>query len=147
MKDRGYEDWREWPPYLSQAEALAEAPAVWLAVDGGFRLAPTRRPSYSRDLLAPATGYTLRTGLRGAPGRRLLAGQLESVLIGGVGWSLARDGWVGPSHLGDAVLTGDAFRLFPFSVGQSDYGALVEVVGIPTKGYSELMDPVLMCRR
>jgi anaerobic selenocysteine-containing dehydrogenase len=40
-----------------------------------------------------------------------------------------RDGWVGLNHLtsGDAVLTGDALSLFPFSVGQSDYGAKVEV--------------------
>src|SRR5262249_35859962 len=36
-----------------------------------------------------------------------------------------RDGWVGLNHLtsGDAVLTGDALSMFPFSVGQSDYGA------------------------
>ena len=40
-----------------------------------------------------------------------------------------RDGWVPLNHLtsGDAVLTGDALSLFPFSVGQSDYGAQVEV--------------------
>jgi anaerobic selenocysteine-containing dehydrogenase len=40
-----------------------------------------------------------------------------------------RDGWVGLNHLtsGDAVLTGDALSLFPFSVGQSDYGVKVEV--------------------
>jgi hypothetical protein len=39
------------------------------------------------------------------------------------------DGWVGLKHLtsGDAVLTGDALKLFPFSVGQADYGAKVEV--------------------
>jgi anaerobic selenocysteine-containing dehydrogenase len=45
----------------------------------------------------------------------------------GVVW--IRDGWVGLNHLtsGDAVLTGDALALFPFSVGQSDYGAQVEV--------------------
>jgi anaerobic selenocysteine-containing dehydrogenase len=45
----------------------------------------------------------------------------------GVVW--IRDGWVGLNHLtsGDAVLTGDALNLFPFSVGQSDYGARVEV--------------------
>jgi anaerobic selenocysteine-containing dehydrogenase len=45
----------------------------------------------------------------------------------GVVW--IRDGWVGLNHLtsGDAVLTGDALRLFPFSVGQADYGARVEV--------------------
>ena len=45
----------------------------------------------------------------------------------GVVW--IRDGWVGLNHLtsGDAVLTGDALSLFPFSVGQSDYGAQVEV--------------------
>jgi len=45
----------------------------------------------------------------------------------GVVW--IRDGWVGLNHLtsGDAVLTGDALSLFPFSVGQSDYGARVEV--------------------
>jgi anaerobic selenocysteine-containing dehydrogenase len=45
----------------------------------------------------------------------------------GVVW--IRDGWVGLNHLtsGDAVLTGDALSLFPFSVGQSDYGAKVEV--------------------
>ena len=40
-----------------------------------------------------------------------------------------RDGWVGLNQLtsGDAVLTGDSLNLFPFSVGQSDYGARVEV--------------------
>jgi anaerobic selenocysteine-containing dehydrogenase len=40
-----------------------------------------------------------------------------------------RDGWVGLNHLtsGDAVLTGDALSLFPFWVGQSDYGVKVEV--------------------
>ena len=40
-----------------------------------------------------------------------------------------RDGWVGLNQLtaGDAVLTGDALNLFPFSVGQADYGAQVEV--------------------
>ena len=40
-----------------------------------------------------------------------------------------RDGWVGLNHLtsGVAVLTGDALSLFPFSVGQADYGAKVEV--------------------
>jgi len=45
----------------------------------------------------------------------------------GVVW--IRDGWVGLNHLtsGDAVLTGDALSLFPFMVGQSDYGARVEV--------------------
>ena len=45
----------------------------------------------------------------------------------GVVWM--RDGWVGLNHLtsGDAVLTGDALSLFPFSVGQSDFGARVEV--------------------
>jgi anaerobic selenocysteine-containing dehydrogenase len=46
----------------------------------------------------------------------------------GVVW--IRDGWVGLNHLtsGDAVLAGDALSLLPFSVGQSDYGARVEVV-------------------
>jgi anaerobic selenocysteine-containing dehydrogenase len=46
----------------------------------------------------------------------------------GVVW--IRDGWFGLNHLtsGDAVLTGDALDLFPFSVGQSDYGARVEVI-------------------
>ena len=45
----------------------------------------------------------------------------------GVVW--IHDGWVGLNHLtaGDAVLTGDALNLFPFSVGQADYGAQVEV--------------------
>jgi anaerobic selenocysteine-containing dehydrogenase len=45
----------------------------------------------------------------------------------GVVW--IRDGWVGLNHLtsGDAVLAGDALSLFPFSVGQSNYGAQVEV--------------------
>jgi anaerobic selenocysteine-containing dehydrogenase len=45
----------------------------------------------------------------------------------GVVWT--RDGWVGVNHLtsGEAVLTGDALSLFPFSVGQADYGAKVEV--------------------
>jgi anaerobic selenocysteine-containing dehydrogenase len=45
----------------------------------------------------------------------------------GVVW--IRDGWVGLNHLtsGDAVLTGDALSLFPFSVGQANYGAQVEV--------------------
>ena len=45
----------------------------------------------------------------------------------GVVW--IRDRWVGLNHLtsGDAVLTGEALSLFPFSVGQSDYGAKVEV--------------------
>jgi hypothetical protein len=40
-----------------------------------------------------------------------------------------RDGWVGLNHLtsGDPVLTGDALSLFPFSVGQADYGAQVDV--------------------
>jgi len=40
-----------------------------------------------------------------------------------------RDGWVGLNRLtsNEAVLTGDALRLFPFSVGQADYGAKVEV--------------------
>jgi anaerobic selenocysteine-containing dehydrogenase len=46
----------------------------------------------------------------------------------GVVWM--RDGWVGLNHLtsGEAVLTGDALSLFPFSVGQSGYGSRVEVV-------------------
>src|SRR5262245_66514317 len=45
----------------------------------------------------------------------------------GVVW--IRDGWFGLNHLtsGDAVLTGDALSLFPFSVGQADYGAKAEV--------------------
>jgi anaerobic selenocysteine-containing dehydrogenase len=45
----------------------------------------------------------------------------------GVVW--IRDGWVGLNHLtsGDPVLTGDALGLFHFSVGQSNYGAQVEV--------------------
>jgi len=45
----------------------------------------------------------------------------------GVVWM--RDGWVGLNDLtsGEAVLTGDALNLFHFSVGQSDYGARVEV--------------------
>jgi anaerobic selenocysteine-containing dehydrogenase len=45
----------------------------------------------------------------------------------GVVW--IRDGWVGLNHLtsGDAVLSGDALSLFPFSVGQANYGAQVEV--------------------
>jgi anaerobic selenocysteine-containing dehydrogenase len=45
----------------------------------------------------------------------------------GVVW--IRDGWVGLNHFtsGEAVLTGDALSLFPFSVGQASYGALVEV--------------------
>jgi anaerobic selenocysteine-containing dehydrogenase len=45
----------------------------------------------------------------------------------GVVW--IRDGWVGLNHLtsGEVVLTGDALSLFPFSVGQADYGARVEV--------------------
>jgi len=40
-----------------------------------------------------------------------------------------RDGWVGLNRLtsGNAVLTGDALSLFPFSVGQSGYGVKVEV--------------------
>jgi hypothetical protein len=44
----------------------------------------------------------------------------------GVVWM--HDRWVGLNHLtsGDAVLTGDALGLFPFSVGQSDYGAQVD---------------------
>jgi hypothetical protein len=50
----------------------------------------------------------------------------DSVILGAV-W--IPDGWVGLNHLtsGDAVLTGDALSVFPFSVGQSDYGAKVEV--------------------
>ena len=45
----------------------------------------------------------------------------------GVVW--IRDGWVGLNRLtsGDAVLAGDALSLFPFSVGQANYGARVEV--------------------
>lgn len=45
----------------------------------------------------------------------------------GVVWM--HDGWVGLNHLtsGGAVLRGDALDLFPFSVGQADYGARVEV--------------------
>jgi anaerobic selenocysteine-containing dehydrogenase len=45
----------------------------------------------------------------------------------GVVW--IRDGWVGLNDLtsGDAVLTGDALSLFPFSVGQADFRAQVEV--------------------
>src|SRR5262245_24875556 len=45
----------------------------------------------------------------------------------GVVW--IRDGWVGLNHLtsGDAVLPGAALSLFPFSVGQANYGAKVEV--------------------
>ena len=48
----------------------------------------------------------------------------------GVVW--IRDGWVGLNHLtsGDAVLVGDALSPFPFSVGQSDYGAKVQVARI-----------------
>jgi anaerobic selenocysteine-containing dehydrogenase len=58
----------------------------------------------------------------------------------GVVWM--RDGWVGLNHLtsGDAVLTGDALSLFPFSVGQADYGARVEVarsLGSRAAGLSE----------
>ena len=43
-----------------------------------------------------------------------------------------RDGWVGLNHLtsGEAVLTGDALTLFPFSVGQANYSARVEVARI-----------------
>ena len=44
-------------------------------------------------------------------------------------WSgFAMDG-SGSIHFtsGDAILTGDALSLFPFSVSQSDYGAKVEV--------------------
>jgi anaerobic selenocysteine-containing dehydrogenase len=50
----------------------------------------------------------------------------DNVLPGAV-WM--RDGWVGLNHLtsGDAVLTGDALSLFPFSVGQANYGARVDV--------------------
>jgi anaerobic selenocysteine-containing dehydrogenase len=45
----------------------------------------------------------------------------------GVVWM--RDGWVGLNRLtsGDAVVTGDALNMFPFSVGQSNYGAQVEI--------------------
>ena len=45
----------------------------------------------------------------------------------GVVWM--RDGWVGLNDLtsGEAVLTGDALTLFPFSVGQANYSARVEV--------------------
>lgn len=45
----------------------------------------------------------------------------------GVVWM--HDGWVGLNHLtsGEPVLRGDALGLFPFSVGQSDYRARVEV--------------------
>ena len=45
----------------------------------------------------------------------------------GVVW--IRDGWVGLNHLtsGKPVVTGDALSLFPFSVGQSNYGARVEI--------------------
>jgi anaerobic selenocysteine-containing dehydrogenase len=48
----------------------------------------------------------------------------------GVVW--IRDGWMGLNHLtsGDPVLAGEALSLFPFSVGQSDYGAQVEVARI-----------------
>jgi anaerobic selenocysteine-containing dehydrogenase len=48
-------------------------------------------------------------------------------VLPGVVWM--RDGWVGLNHLtsGEAVLTGDALGLFPFSVGQASYGARVEV--------------------
>ena len=48
----------------------------------------------------------------------------------GVVW--IRDGWAGLNHLtsGEAVLTGDALSLFPFSVGQADYGARVEIARI-----------------
>jgi anaerobic selenocysteine-containing dehydrogenase len=47
----------------------------------------------------------------------------------GLGVVRIRDGWVGLNSLtsGDAVLAGDALNLFPFSVGQSNYGARVEV--------------------
>ena len=53
--------------------------------------------------------------------------QITDDVLPGVVW--IRDGWVGLKHLtsGDAVLTGDALNLFPFSVGQADYGAKVEV--------------------
>ena len=45
----------------------------------------------------------------------------------GVVW--IRDGWVGLNHLtsGEGVLRGDALSLFPFSVGQSNFGARVEI--------------------
>jgi hypothetical protein len=45
----------------------------------------------------------------------------------GVVW--IRDAWVGFNHLtsDEAVLAGDALSLFPFSVGQPDYGAQVEI--------------------
>jgi anaerobic selenocysteine-containing dehydrogenase len=48
----------------------------------------------------------------------------------GVVW--IRDGWVGLNHLtsGDAILTGGALNLFPFSVGQAAYGAKVEIAQI-----------------
>ena len=40
-----------------------------------------------------------------------------------------RDGWVGLNHLtsGEAVVTGEALGAFHFSVGQSHYGARVEI--------------------
>jgi anaerobic selenocysteine-containing dehydrogenase len=53
--------------------------------------------------------------------------QVTDNVLPGTVWM--RDGWVGLNHLtsGDAVLTGDALSLFPFSVGQANYGARVEV--------------------
>jgi hypothetical protein len=40
-----------------------------------------------------------------------------------------RDGWVGLNHLtsGEPVVPAGALALFPFSVGQSSYGAKVEI--------------------
>jgi anaerobic selenocysteine-containing dehydrogenase len=48
----------------------------------------------------------------------------------GVVW--IRDGWGGLNHLssGNSVVPTEALSLFPFSVGQSDYGARVEVSAV-----------------
>ena len=53
-----------------------------------------------------------------------LSGKIESYSSQAI-----RDGWLGLNDLtsGDAVVTGNALTLFPFSVGQADYGAKVEV--------------------
>ena len=80
-----------------------------------------RMPMRGNCPMAMPSGSTIERGEFGAK-----AHVTDDVRAGTV-WM--RDGWVGLNDLtsGEAVIGGDALTLFPFSVGQSSYGARVEI--------------------
>jgi anaerobic selenocysteine-containing dehydrogenase len=88
------------------------APQLWIS----------RSDAYARQL---SHGDAIK--IYNERGEFVAKAHVTDEVLPGVVW--IRDGWVGLNHLtsGDAVLSGDALSLFPFSVGQSDYGAQVEV--------------------